>query len=189
MWICPRCNFENAEDAATCENCGSARSAGRFGSNPQQRRMPQTGAPRVAAAPAMRDPRDTRDPRYMRDPRDPRDLRDQDTVQMPRSATRSDYPAPDMDPPRPKRRRRPAAALARFVGAVLTVLLPLLTALLAWKQYDALCPALTGLLLPEGAADGLRIGCYAVFALAAVLLSFLPGLWTLLAARPVAQKR
>ena len=168
MWICPRCHSENREAASVCESCGSARSAGRFGSAPQQRRMQSTPAPRVTT-PA------------------PREQREQDM--MPRSAVRGEYPVPEMDPPRPKRVRRPAVALAKIVGTLLCVLLPILTGLLAWRQYGVLYPALTGLLVAEDTAAWQGMACYITLSVLAGLLSLLPGLWTLLFARMAQEKR
>ena len=168
MWICPRCHSENREAAAACENCGATRSAGRFGSSPQQpRRMQPPSSPRIST-PAGREQREP---------------------EMPRSSARNEYPVPEMDLPRAKHVKRSSALFSRIVGVLLSVLLPVLVGLLAWRQYDVLSPALTGLLLPEDAADWMRIGCYAALGVVAALLALLPGLWTLLLARSSRDRR
>ena len=66
---------------------------------------------------------------------------------------------------------------------LLAVLLPLLVGLLAWRQYDALSKALLPLYLTEKAPDWLRSVFYGMLTAAAVLLSMLPGLWTILLSR------
>ena len=63
------------------------------------------------------------------------------------------------------------------------VLLPLLVGLLAWRQYDVLAEALLPLYLTEKAPDWLRSVFYGALTAAAVLLSMLPGLWTILLSR------
>ena len=72
-----------------------------------------------------------------------------------------------------------AAKLLRFSGGMLLVLLPLICILLAWRQHDVLYTALVPLL--TGTTDVTALGhvCYLLFALAALLLSLLPGLWAL----------
>lgn len=101
---------------------------------------------------------------------------------------RSSYPLPETGvTPRPP--KRPAVCvLARFTGTVLLVLLPVLTALLAWRQYGALSRALLPLFLGTAEAQWQQTVCYAVLSLTAVLLSLLPGLWTLLLSRPMPPK-
>lgn len=69
---------------------------------------------------------------------------------------------------------------AKVIGWALLVLLPVLTALLFWRQYDALSAALVPLLLDAQAAQAWQIVCYIGFGLVALLLSTLPGLRTLL---------
>lgn len=70
--------------------------------------------------------------------------------------------------------------LGKTVGWALMILLPVLTALLAWRQYDVLSKALVPLLVDAGAADIWKTLCYIGFALVGVLLSMLPGLHTLM---------
>ena len=66
---------------------------------------------------------------------------------------------------------------------MLMILLPVLTALFAWRQYDAVKAALIPLLLGSDAKGWMEIAVYCILSLIAVLVSFLPGLWTLLLAR------
>ena len=171
MWICPRCNAENREANVACESCGAVRSVGRFGSAPP-RRPSSAPSPRISAAPA-RDTRETRSPREQ---------------EFTPSAVRNEYAMPDMDA-RPKPVRRPTAALAKGVGTLLCALLPALIAVLAWRQYDALLTVVTGLFLIEDGPSWLVTGCYVLFSLIAGMIALLPGLWTLLLARIVRQRR
>ena len=71
----------------------------------------------------------------------------------------------------------------KIVGGLLIVLLPLIVGLLAWRQYDVLTEALLPLYLTEKAPDWLRSVFYGIHVAAAVLLSMLPGLWTILLSR------
>lgn len=167
MWICPRCHTENRDAFPACESCGAARSAGRFGSSPGNRES-VARAPRVtAAAPSG------------------------DAIPRPAASARAAYQPPEteMPPAAAPRKRGAAARLARLVGGALCVLLPALTALLAVRQYDALSGALLPLLLSETTADAARLLCYLALALIAGLLSLLPGLWTLLLARPYKNRK
>lgn len=70
--------------------------------------------------------------------------------------------------------------VGKCVGWALIILLPLLTALLAWRQYDVLQGALVPLLADADASDAVKLLIYMGWALVAVLLSLLPGLHTLL---------
>ena len=167
MWICAHCHTENRDSVSACMNCGMMRSAGRFGSAPVQ--MENTArAPRVS---------------------NPASLSAAQEPPARTASARTAYqpPAADWTPARP--RRHPAAVLARAVGGALCVLLPLLTALLAWRQFEPLSRALLPLLLSQGAAEWAQTVCYAALALIAVLVSLLPGLWTLLLARPRISKK
>ena len=153
MWICPRCHAENRDSAAACESCGAVRAAGRFGS----------GAPEQQSA---------------RAPRAPRVTPAAETAPL-RRRTPERYQPPETQV-RPRMQKRPFSGLGRMVGGLLLALLPLLTALLAWRQHDALAAALLPLLLDEAAGDGVRMAVYIALALTAVLVAALPGLWTLL---------
>ena len=88
---------------------------------------------------------------------------------------------------RPKPVRRPGA-LARFVGAILCVLLPALAGVLAWRQYDVLRPVVDSLFQIED-TPWLGLACYIAFALIAGLVALLPGLWTLLLVRITRERR
>ena len=77
----------------------------------------------------------------------------------------------------------PDYQLARVSGTLLSILLPVFTLLLSWRQRDTLRQALLPLLLPAGAPAWLEWICYGILTLTAVLLALLPGLWTLLLAR------
>lgn len=156
MWICPRCQAENRESSAACASCGAIRSAGRFTSSVQEPRVVQ--ASRVSAPLP-------------------------ESSQRPASI-RNAYQPPDPEMGRKSRRHsHPLLTLGKWTGTGLCILLPILTALLAWRQYDALAQALLPLLIPGDAPRAIQILLYIALALIAVLLSMLPGLWTLLLAR------
>lgn len=72
--------------------------------------------------------------------------------------------------------RRAMAIPAKVIGWMLLVLLPLLTALIFWRQYEALSQVLVPLLLDAGADDIWQKLCYAGYGLIAFLLATLPGL-------------
>lgn len=158
MWICQRCHSENRDAASACEACGAPRAAGRFASAPTMQRPGRTAQPPQVTSPGSAVEK-----------------------QSSGAASRSEYQLPEF-PPR-KRRRGPLAAFARFAGAALLILLPLLTAGLAVRQYDVLSSVLLPLILNEKAPAWMALACYLLAALCAVLLSMLPGLWTLLLAR------
>ncbi|MBR3016656.1 MAG: zinc ribbon domain-containing protein [Clostridia bacterium] len=172
MWVCQRCHTENKDTLATCPSCGTPRPVRRFGSSPQTHAAPpavssaRTAAPQQesAASPAA--------------------------VPDARSAARAAYQAagqPDEayydDEEEMERPRRGGSVFGKLVGGLLIVLLPLLVGLLAWRQYDTLCEALLPLYLTEKAPDWLRSVFYGMLTAAAVLLSMLPGLWTILLSR------
>lgn len=150
MWICARCHAENKDSAPACVHCGAARSAGRFGSGAAEQASPR--APRVTRA--------------------------SEAVPSRRRAPEGYQPPETQMRLRPP--KRPFALPGRIIGGALLGLLPLLTALLAWRQHDALAAALLPLLLDAGASDGVETLVYIALALIAVLLAALPGLWTLL---------
>ncbi len=139
MWICNHCHTENKDSFTMCEQCGSIRSAGRFGSAPTTMR-PQISTPGAAITPAR-------------------------------------YQQQEVRPAAPG--RRVMQGPGKVIGWLLVILLPVLTGLLFWRQYDALRAALVPLLVDANAAEVWQILCYAGFALIAVLLSTLPGLRTL----------
>lgn len=163
MWICNRCQAENRDSLSACETCGAARSAGRFGSAPAMGDTART--PRVTAArePVVR-------PAAQAAPAAP--------------AARRSY-APPPEPPS----RGPLRVFAKIVGGLLLILLPLLCAALCVQNQAALEDALLPLLLPAETDDVLRSLCFWAIAVAAILVSMLPGLWTILLAGPGKKRR
>ena len=165
MWICPRCNAENREANVACDSCGATRSVGRFGSAPP-RRPAAAPSPRVSPAPA----------------RDPREQ------EFTNSAVRNEYTKPDMDV-RARPVRHPALTLAKLLGILLCTALPLLVAVLLWRQYDVYRPVMESLLLLEDAPAWLGTACYIVIGLIQTLVALAPGLWTLLLVRIAKARR
>ena len=155
MWICQRCQTENKDTVHACRACGTVRAAGRFGSAPTQYSGMGATAPRVTPA----QPVQTQEP--------PKSGPVQANCQPPEENTRV---------PRGKK----GGGLARLVGVLLCVLLPLLTVLLAWQQKEVLLPVLTPLFTGPDAPAWLSWTCYGALSLTAALLALLPGLWTLL---------
>lgn len=149
MWICNHCHAENKDGYSSCDQCGANRSAGRFGSAPTTL--------------------NTRQPVAQPQPQ----------PAVPGYQPLHTYP---QNKPAQKRMQPPARCMQGFgkvVGWALLILLPVLTALLVWRQYDVLRNALVPLLLDAGAAEVWQIMCYIGYALIALLLSMLPGLRTL----------
>lgn len=154
MWICQRCQTENRDSAHACRQCGTVRAAGRFGSAPQQHSGMGSAPPRVIAA----------KPAQGQEPSPP-------------SPTRSGYQPPEENVRAPRQKK---GGLARLVGVVLCVLLPILTLVLAWQQRELLRPVLAPLITGAEAPDWLSWTCYGLLSLTAALIALLPGLWTLL---------
>ena len=167
MWICNRCQAENRDSLSACEACGALRSAGRFGSAPVMGDTART--PRVTAArePVVR-------PAAQAAPAAP-------TV----PAARRSYAPPPPEPPA----RGPLRVFAKLVGGLLLILLPLLCAALCVQNQAALREALLPLLLPAETDEAIRTLCFWVMAAAAILVSMLPGLWTILLAGPGKKRR
>ena len=136
-----------------CPVCGAARSAGRFGSAPQQRSGMDT-APRVTVAQPV-------------SPQEP----------APADPVRSGYQPPEENARAP---RRKGGGFSRLVGGMLCVLLPVIVLALAWQQREILFPLLTPLFTGPDAPAWLGWTCYGALSLTAALLALLPGLWTLL---------
>lgn len=163
MWTCPQCQTQNQDTDSACAGCGAVRSAGRF--NGSQQASPSARSPRVSTPAA-----------------EPKQQQQAQGIVRP-SSVRSAYQLPETGVmPRPPRRQA-VLLLARFVGTLLAILLPVLTALLAWRQYEAIRQAFLPLLLGADAPAWQTIACYGILALIGVLLAMLPGLWTLLLAR------
>ena len=161
MWTCQRCHMENRDSSTVCELCGTQRSAGRFGSAPSVQQA------RVGRAQQQRMPQPS----------------SQKDTQMLYSSSPTPYRAADGE--RAEKQKSPSftVGFAKCVGIMLMILLPVLTALFAWRQYDAVKAALIPLLLGSDAKAWMEIAVYCILSLIAVLVSFLPGLWTLLLAR------
>lgn len=85
--------------------------------------------------------------------------------------------------------RRIMQGPAKVIGWALLVLLPLLTVLILWRQFDTLIAVLVPLLLDAGADEIWQVLCYGAFALVLVLLSTLPGLRTLLQCTKAVRKK
>lgn len=155
MWICSRCHTENHENQSVCESCGAARSAGRF------------------SAPAMQGP--ARAPRVS-------PAASQPAPEMRRAAPAYQPPATDMPPARPP--RRPLQFFARLVGILLCLLLPLANLLLLLSLSDLLSSIPGAASLFGDMAPGWKILAQIFIGLLSLLLSLLPGLWTLLLCEP-----
>ena len=169
MWICQKCQTQNREGVQACPVCGTMRAAGRFGSAPQQR--PGVSAPRVtaaAAAPQMQEP-----------------------VQS--GINRSGYQPPEDNMRAPRAVRGKGGGFVRFVGISLCVLLPTLTLLMAlvlfvgwqsqlqtWQQMIKAYPQTASMFIGSYIPVWLGWVFYGILTFTALLLSLLPGLWTLL---------
>ena len=172
MWVCQHCHLENKDSLATCPSCGTPRPVRRFGSAPQAHTAgsASASAPRVAAAQEPAAP--------VPDARTAARAAYQQAVQREEEYEQFDNDEEELDRP-----RRGGSIFGKLVGGLLIVLLPLLVALLAWRQYDVLSEALLPLYLTEKAPDWLRSVFYGMLTAAAILLSMLPGLWTILLSR------
>ena len=181
MWVCPHCQHQNSDSATVCEACGRARAGRRFGSAPQQS-AGASASPRVMPAQTAVSSQPSPMPQPVSSAG-----RGQEAASASRMARRAayqenqdeyEYEEEEWEEVRPQR-----SWFATVVGVLLMILLPLLTALLFWRQYDLLSQALLPLYLTEKAPDWLRSVFYGLFTAGAVLLSLLPGLWTTLLAR------
>ena len=162
MWICQRCHTENHDSSAVCSLCGSQRAAGRF-APPAQPRTGRTASPPRVGMPAQ--------------PQKP------ERTDAAPSVSRGGYQAPDLYAEPRRKRRSPLAAFARVLGAALLILLPLLVLVLAVARYEILAAAFVPFLTGAEGRPFLGVICYILLSLTAVLLSALPGLWTLLLAK------
>lgn len=153
MWNCIKCNTVNEDLYTICPKCGASRSAGRFGSASPVKTM-------AYPQPAEQKPK-------------PAEPKPAPVQQMPPS---QEYiPQPD---------KVRAGGGVRFFGRLLMIVLPLLTALYAYLNTGIYLPQLSLLISGNEALDkGLLIvvayALYILFSLGAVLVSLLPGLWTL----------
>lgn len=151
MWTCIKCNAVNEDLYTICPKCGASRSAGRFGSATPVKTMPYP----------------------------------QPAEQKPAPAEHKPTPAPQLPPPQeyiPQPDKVRAGGGVRFFGRLLMFILPLLTAFLAYLKMDSCMVQLSVLLFGSASVEKnniILIAVYILFAFGAVLLSVLPGLWTL----------
>lgn len=149
MWTCNKCTAVNEDLYTICPKCGSSRSAGRFGSAAPVKTVPYP----------------------------------QEAAPQPRAAepAQKSAPAPAQNTYIPQPDKVRAGGGVRFFGRLLMLVLPLLTALLCYLKFDSYLVQLSILLMGSAATKATLplIAVYAAFSLGAVLLSFLPGLWTL----------
>ena len=150
MWTCNKCTAVNEDLYTICPKCGSSRAAGRFGSA-----APVKTAVYPQEAPA------------------------QSRAAEPAPKTAAPAPVQNVYIPQPDKVR--AGGGVRFFGRLLMILLPILTALLCYLKFDSYKVQLSVTLFGSALAEATipLIAVYAVFSLGAVLLSLLPGLWTL----------
>ncbi|NLW20355.1 MAG: hypothetical protein GXY84_03160 [Clostridiales bacterium] len=127
MWICSRCQTANKDGYTQCVQCSAPRNARRFGA----------GAP--VSAPSVQ----TVAPE--------RRMQREEELQEPLPSPRRQQPLP------PARPLRPAGGLARLVGLLLAILLPLIVALVAVQQADAYRPAVADYILGEEKAPQARV--------------------------------
>lgn len=153
MWICSRCQTANKDGYTQCVQCSAPRNARRFGAGTP------VSAPSVQAAGTER------------------------RMQSPEESAPAQAPRPRQPQEPAAKARRAPGAFVRLAGILLSVLLPLLTVLLAVLREAGLRPLLSGLILkavPPPPAF-LTWLVYALFVLAAALLTLAPGLalWAL----------
>lgn len=150
MWNCTKCNTVNEDLYPICPKCGASRGVGRFGSA-----APVKNASFPQETPAQPRPNDT--------------------------APKTAAPAPvqQLYVPQPDKVR--AGGGVRFFGRLLMLLFPLLTALVCYLKFDGYLIQLSVLLFGSAATEASvpLIAVYVLFSLGAVLLSLLPGVWTL----------
>ena len=101
----------------------------------------------------------------------------------PNGGIRTGYQPPEENVRAPRAARGKSGGLARLVGGLLCVLLPVVILVLAWQQREILRPVLAPLFTGAEAPEWLGWTCYGILSLAAALVALLPGLWTLLLSR------
>ena len=151
MWNCIKCNAVNEDIYTICPKCGASRSAGRFGSAAPVKTVPYPAA------------------------------ESKPRPQNPESKPAPAQPIPQVQEYIPQPDKVRAGGGVRFFGRLLMVFLPLLTALLAYLKKSTYQVQLSVMLFGNAVSESniLLIIVYVLFSLGAVLLSFLPGLWTL----------
>lgn len=155
MWNCIKCNAVNEDLYTICPKCGASRSAGRFGSATPVKTM-------AYPQPAEQKPKPAE----------------------PKPAPVQQMPPPQEYIPQPDKVR--AGGGVRFFGRLLMIVLPLLTLAAAVMMFNIYLPQLnvllnlsTNLTDPNSSISWISVAAYCLIALGAVLLSILPGLWTL----------
>jgi len=152
MWTCIKCNKINDDLYPICSNCSASRSAGRFGSAAPARVVPYTVE--AQGKPKAEEPAPT--PAAQPTPKAPEYVPNPDGVH--------------------------AGGGVRFFGRLLMIILPLLTAAMAFLKYPSAKAELSMLLAfgseTQTVSAVLLITVYVLLSLGAVLLSLLPGLWT-----------
>ena len=168
MWLCPRCHKENEEQAIACAHCGVRRPSGRFQPADESNAVqpPRVTAPREQRLPAHH-PGGQRSHRHV-----------------------SACPPPETGV-YPVKKKKPGFLIhfARFVGVMLCILLPLITLLCAIGMYPSFSSMLLPLVLQDMIAEWVGIMLFVLASFLSLLLSVLPGLWTLLLARAAGNKR
>lgn len=167
MWLCPRCHKENEEQAIACAHCGVRRPSGRFQPADESNAVqpPRVTAPRAQA---------------------PIQHRERQRTQRHVSAC----PPPETGF-YPVKRKKPGFLIhfARFVGGMLCILLPLITLFCAIGLYPSFSGMLLPLVLQDMIAEWVGIMLFVLASFLSLLLSVLPGLWTLLLVRAAGNKR
>lgn len=155
MWTCIKCNAVNEDLYTICPKCGASRSAGRFGSAAPVKTVPYP----------------------------------QPAEQKPQPVEKKPAPVPQSPPvqeyiPQPDKVR--AGGGVRFFGRLLMILLPLVTIAAAVLLFNTYLPQIsvylnlgTNLTDPNSSISWIAVAVYILLSLCAVLLSMLPGLWTL----------
>lgn len=166
MWLCPRCHKENEEQAIACAHCGVRRPSGRFKPAGESGAVqpPRVTMPREQA-PALR--------------------REGQRIQRHSSAC----PPPETGLYSAKRKKLGfLICFARFTGVLLCIFLPLITLLCAIGMYQSFNSMLLPLVLEDVIAEWVGVMLFVLASFLSLLLSMLPGLWTLLLARAAGNK-
>lgn len=155
MWNCIKCTAVNEDLYTICPKCGASRSAGRFGSAAPVKTVPYPQPVEQKPRPAEQ-----------------------------KTAPVAQAPVPQEYIPQPDKVR--AGGGVRFFGRLLMIVLPLITLAAAVMMFNTYLPQLSSLLKlsghltdPNSSISWIAVVAYILIALSAVLLSILPGLWTL----------
>lgn len=188
MWTCSNCHHVNADDVGLCQQCSASRPSGRF--DTASLRMGQAArAPRVAQAAQPAPESRAAAGRYTRsappidDTYRPAPGRSPRPNVPPRPSSSSAYP--DVQPPQ----KRPLIGFARFVGTMLCILLPLLSAALLILGYQSISSGIAGQFFAFITEEWIQIAVFALVGLLILLLSLLPGLRLLVMLPPKRKKK